>query len=210
MEVVKEEAIKDLKAAGVELPETDITQAVKVSHHAGCRWVQRTKGMSESQAVDYKRLNVQEVEKEVREGFESAEHIWTAEDGIEYWFDPNNMIYVYAPREHNIITVYESDFSFAKHINRQIVLEQVQVIKKAWQEYKDAMDCHAEAVEQLDVAIGSVNDQIKVLESELELLKAKRDTLMAEKYESAKLISKASAAYEAECNKLFKYNKIIK
>jgi hypothetical protein len=166
--------------------------------------------MSESQAVDYKRLNVQEVEKEVREGFESAEHIWTAEDGIEYWFDPNNMIYVYAPREHNIITVYESDFSFAKHINRQIVLEQVQVIKKAWQEYKDAMDCHAEAVEQLDVAIGSVNDQIKVLESELELLKAKRDTLMAEKYESAKLISKASAAYEAECNKLFKYNKIIK
>ena len=174
-----------------------------ISHHAGVRWVQRKIGIiNEIQATEYKRANLREVETAILNGFSAAEHVWTAEDGIEYYFDPENIMYVVG--NNNIITLYESDFTFAKHINRSIVFEQLAVIDKAWRLLQDTEECHAELQVSVDNDLIDIQGRLASLKAEMELLQAKQDTKTAELAESSKVLSKAKVDYHGQCNKLFK------
>ena len=184
-------------------------EGIGVTHHAGKRWVQRVIGIAnDASAVEYKRQHLEEVEKAVLDGFNSAEHLWSdPEEDYEFYFDPNNMMYVVGNQESgskSIVTVWESDFTFTKGINRAIVLEQIKVIDKCWWDLKDTIDCHEDLKEDVQEGIRQVNDEIGALTAQIELLKAKRNTLTAQLDESSKVLNKAQVDYKVQYDKLFK------
>lgn len=202
-----ESTIEDNQKESGEPDSTEV--AIRTSFHAEQRWVQRTKGISsELKAVEYRNKNLDEVRMEILAGFNSSQYLWTAEDKVEYWFDDNNMMYVYDPNTQCIITVYESDFSFSKEINRQIVFEQIKVLTKAWGDLVDTREAHKECEEFIEDAIYCLDAKIKSLNAELELLNAKKQAKLAELAESSKVLSLSAATYNVEFNKLFRFTRV--
>ncbi|MMZ43566.1 hypothetical protein D1872_51220 [compost metagenome] len=213
-DTVAKKAIKALSEMGwvdweEEVEDQTTESQIKTSYHAECRWVQRVMGISsEYKAADYRNDHIEEVREAIKRGFSTAERVWVAEDGVEYWFDPDNMMYVYDPSQQTIITVYESDFTFSKDINRSIVFSQLEEIKSAWDKLVDVKECHKDAEDQIAAEIGSIDDQIALLQAEIDLLSAKKQTKLSEKLESLRVMESARTQYTTEFNKLFRYNKI--
>jgi hypothetical protein len=187
--------------------EASVTRMTAVSHHAGVRWVQRKMGITNDlRAEEYKRANLREIEGAVLEGFFSAEHLWTDDDGVEYYFDPDNTMYVLV--NHTIVTLYESDFTFAKHINRDIVFAQASVIKECYDAWGQAEHKHAEVVGAIGGQLDAIDGEIGELEVRMQLLNSRRQTLVSQREESQHDTSYHRTKYFNECNKLFKKHDI--
>lgn len=185
-----------------ELPEED--KPITASLHALLRWIQRIIGVTnEAKAEMYRRNNHDEVNEAVLDGFGTAEKVWEDDDGITYWFDPNNVMYVVG-RDSIIITLYEVSFGFSKAINRMIVFEQLAVLKAA----KDALEYQAtdsaRIASDAESEVQAINDQIALLEAKIAEMVSKRAVEMAQRDEAHKLVNTSRAKYTAEFNKLFK------
>lgn len=203
-QVLSKAYILVLDYCSINLKDSDNEQfaSIKVSAHASKRWIQRKLGIiNEAQAEEYRCVHSEEVEKQVLEGYAHAELLWTDEDGIEYWFDKDNMVYIKG--NNTIITVYEEDFGFGKKINRNIVFQQIEVIH----EVKDALDKaeseYNSVIEQLDRDIRHISGQIRVLASQINLLESKKQSLLDAKAERFKELDMRRVRYHAEVNKLF-------
>lgn len=176
-----------------------------VSSHAGRRWVQRVLGIganNESVADEYRRKNMVDIGQAVLDGYGRAELMWQGEDGITYWFDGNNIMYVVG--NNNIITLYEEDFGFTRVINRMITLEQAEVLRQAHEHMQDCERKHVNDTKGIEDELQGISDKVKVLEAEIELLIAKKGTLTATREQSSKQLRVVRDTFNAEFNKLFK------
>jgi hypothetical protein len=194
-------------SATEEEPVADEDKPVMCSAHAGLRWVQRIMGIkNETQAEEYRRKNYKEVQEAVLSGYASAEKVWEDDDGITYWFDADNILYVRGMQSGvpNIITLYEEDFGFSKPINRMITLEQLAVLRGV---KEDLMQLEGDAKEisaRVNADVQGINDEISVLESQIALLVSQRQSLLAERDLGNKKTKATKDKYVAEFNKLFK------
>lgn len=181
-------------------------EPVTVSVHAGLRYVQRKLGIkSEVAAEEHRRKNVRDINEAVLDGFGNAEKVWE-DDGIAYWFDKDNLMYVVGKQDGypNIITLYEEEFGFDKSINRTITLAQLDVLAKVREELNKAEVNVSGANNLMEGEIQGINDEIRALESQVELLVAKRAKLMADRELGNKQVKAVKDRYVAESNKLFK------
>ncbi len=188
--------------------EVDIEELpVNVSVHAGLRWVQRVIGIKpEAQAEEYRKSHIEEVNEAVLDGFGTAEHVWTDNDGITYWFDADNIMYVKGSHlgRPTIITLYEEEFGFTKDINRIITLKQLDVLAETRNDLTDAEAIANDKSLQIDADVQAINDEIASLSAQLELLSAKKTSLIADKDVNNKQARAIKERYNAEYNKLFK------
>jgi hypothetical protein len=176
---------------------------ITVSAHAGKRWVQRKLGIKgDVQAEEYRRAHLEEVEKAVLEGYSKAQLVWVGEDQIDYYFDDENIMYIVG--NNTIITLYEEDFGFTKEINRMIVHKQLEVLRKAYKELEEAEKQYVNSTQETDKELQAIADEISILESQIELLRAKHAALVANKEQSNKQVKLARDRFNAEFNKLFK------
>lgn len=189
------------------IEEDDEFKPVTVSVHAGMRYVQRRLGIkNEVAAEEYRRKNTEEVIEAVLDGFGTATKVWEDDDEIAYWFDPDNLMYVVGMQggNPNIITLYEEDFGFDKHINRLVAEEQLKVLAKVKNELNEAEANTADANERLEGEVNGIKDEITALESQIEMLVAKRAKLIADRDLGKKGVKAIRDRYNAEFNKLFK------
>ena len=183
--------------------EVDSDGCAMVSVHAARRWVQRVVGIkSESQAEDYRRSNSADVTKSVLESFNRAEVLWVGLDGCEYYFDQDNIIYVY--NDNTIITLYEAEFGFDKSINRMIALSQIGIIQKMVDDLRIAEENCENTLRDIQAEFQYVVDEIKEKEAELEKLKARKNVLSSCREETMKSVELSKARFNSEFNKLFK------
>lgn len=189
--------------------EAEVERPVNVSAHVGMRWVQRKLGIgvnNETVAEDYRRTHLKEVEAGVLEGYSNAEVVWVAEDGIEFSFGEDNIMYVKGNQNgyNNLVTLYEEDFGFTKDINRMITFKQLEVLAQARQSLWDTEREQDELLKGTDDAIRDIVDKVALLQSQIELLHAEKATLMSVKDQHLKVMKVARNKYSSEFNKLFK------
>jgi hypothetical protein len=174
------------------------------SAHARVRWVQRVVGIpEESKALDYLRIRVAEVDEAILEAYGKSTLLWTNPDGIEYWFDDNNVSFVVGSGT-TIITLYEQDFGFNREINRSIVLQQIEVVKSIEQEYKDI---ERESDERAVAVVGELEElqgRVDLLKAEIEMLESRRATLESSKKELYQSKRYALQRFQSETGKLFR------
>ena len=184
-------------------PELDENTTIRISNHAGKRWVQRVLGINnEIQAEEYRRLHVKEIQEDILQSFSTAQVVWEGEDNVQYHFGENNIMFVIG--NNAVITLYEEDFGFSKDINRSIVYQQVDILYALKESLEESSaDCQS-AIQQLDGEIVFVDSKISVLESELQLFLSKRQTLIAQKEEKSKATKFGKDRFISEFNKLFK------
>lgn len=185
--------------------EVGTSSKLVVSHHAGWRYVQRVKGIaSEFAAVDYVRAHRNEIQEEIANKFSTAQTLWQDIDGIEYRFDADNLMYVYNPEGQTIITIYEVDYRFAKHINRQIVFEQIEVIKQQYSRFEQLKQEQEQQLKHTQDEIQGIEDQLKALKAEMDALVAHKSKLLATRDHLDKDIKAAWQNYALQFNKVFK------
>lgn len=197
---------------GIKLPKSansDNGSPILVSSHAKLRWAQRKLGMvDEARANQYLRANVDQIEKDIIESFNKSELIWIGNDDIKYYFDPDNITYVVGRKNSNfpdnIITLYEQDFGFSKEINRSIVLKQIDVLKSAESSMVSSKEKHAIRDQLLDRELCKVSEDINILESQINRLKARKSTLYSTKEELLRTVTVSEATFNAELQKLFR------
>lgn len=189
----------------IEMPSE---RPIIVSHHAGLRYVQRVLKISQEHlATQYKKTHYDEVNDLVIAGIQSAEQIWEADDGITYHLDANNVLYILDPTDNVIVTLYEINFGFAPHINRHVIMEQLQVIRAAKENAEEAADSHAKELLDNEFRVVDYDIRIRSLQSEIESLEAMKTRITSRENELSTLAKKAQHGYQAECRKLFKkYN----
>ena len=196
---------------GISLSECEKPEdaaSVVVSGHAGKRWVQRKYGISnDSQAEAYKNANLAQIENDILQGFKNAELLWAGADGVEYWFDDDNTVYIFA--NNTIITLYEEDYGFSKSINRSIVLQQTQVLRECGEHLKEIEAEHGEAVKAIEEQVDAINSEISLLEAQLDLLSSKKQGLVSSRDEQSKIIKVERARFAMEFDKLFKKGEAI-
>jgi len=175
------------------------------SSHARKRYAQRFLGISsESQADQYQRTHVHEIESDLYRIYERAEHVWSSSDGVEYHFEDENNIMFVVGRYNKVVTLYEEDFGFTKDINRSIVYQQLEVISKARDELDEVREANVTSVQAIDDRTQEVNLQIDLVNAELDALKAERSALSANRVAITKKMSEAEKRFLLESSKLFK------
>ncbi|MNS90805.1 hypothetical protein D3C72_1248700 [compost metagenome] len=177
-----------------------------ITNHAGQRYAQRRMGIpSEQRALEHFKANSGRIVSLILQEFASAVLLWTdPEDGTEYLMDDNNTMFVYAPKDNTIVTLFESDFGFAKHINRQIVLDQIREISKAYDDYLCCAQGHMDVQDMCQQQIQDVDNEIAALKAQIDVLKSKKAVVTGELDESNKVVKATRARYDAECGKVFK------
>jgi len=197
---LRQEANVILESYGIE-PSSSGCPVVSV--HASRRYVQRILGIkNEALAEEHRRANSLTISEEVLKGFNSAQLIWEGNDGVQYWLDENNIVYVYT--DFTVVTLYEEDFGFDKAINRMVTFAQIEVLNKVYKELYDSEQEYAQKIDSADAEAQNITDQIQVLEAELSKLQARKNLLLATKEEAGKSVNAIRARYNAEFNKLFK------
>lgn len=206
IDILKEKAPSYYALLSAEEVEKDSEVGVIPSTHAQKRWIQRKMNIKELdtdyKVEAYRKEHLEEVNHGIMESFHSAIEIWHDEEGISYYFDEDNTIYIVG--RNTIITLYEEDFGFNKSINRSIVTQQVEVLK----EYKKELDKSLEEYHLLDknitVEIESLDNEIKQLQDKVRSLSDKKVQLSLENSSNLEKVSKKRVAFEKEYNKLFK------
>jgi len=181
--------------------------SIKVSVHAGVRWVQRRMGISnESKAEEYRKANRTEIEEAIVEQFNnSAKLVWTDMDSVGYWFDDENIMYVVdLGSETTIITLYEEDFGWDKEENRWLVLRQLSKLHELIDKLKEVEDDTRGILENNSKSIAEIDDSMRDLESRLAVLSAQKQSLLANNNEMSKIAAFKKQEYDREFNKLFK------
>lgn len=197
-------------AVPVVFPEEQEQPAMKtiVSTHSTKRWAERVYKLPEPKAIEYARINRKQLEDEILAGYKTADHVWTANDGSRYFFDPENMMYVVGDNPtgvgENIITLYEEDFGFTKEINRVIVFKQLEVLKSMHENLLEAESAHKLLIDSTGAKLIGVDGQIKVLKAHLELLEQEKSSLMADRDVSHKQVRLKREQHNQEFDKLFK------
>lgn len=176
---------------------------VRPSVHASKRWVQRIMNIhSETQAEEYRRSHFKEIDKDIEKGFSTASKVWEGSDGVSYWFDTSNIMYVVG--NNTIITLYEEDFGFTKEINRSIVTLQIEEVRKSQKELDIVEKEHNELVNSIDNDISSLDADISELQVRMSYLNSCKSTLVATREQSMKGISLEREHFNNQFNKLFK------
>lgn len=185
---------------------TEVEEAtLLITFHAGVRYVQRVLGLypnSEGSAGDYRKGHGAEIDKSIADGFAQAELLWVATDGVEYYFDANNIVYV--KTDQSIVTLYESDFGFSKPINRSIVLQHIQVVQEEFYNMEQLEVEVGRKTEEIQDQIASIESETSVLEAQIAYLNASKNTLNVRKDELGKDVVRSRLRFQNECNKLFK------
>lgn len=190
----------------------DVVEPVPLLHastHACKRWVERVyKIFNESKVAEYVKQNRDKIEKEIENGYNSAQQVWAGEDGVRYWFDDNNMMYLIGDNPsgvgETVITLYEEDFGFTKEINRMITFKQLEVLKQSYDELVHEGDIHAQLVESLGHSISGIDGQLNVLRAQISYLEAERASLIQNTETSARQVELKRGKYAQESGKLFK------
>jgi hypothetical protein len=184
--------------------EIDEKGGALVSSHAKLRWVQRKVGIqSEQEAYEHLRTRSKDIESAVLQGFDKSDLVWTGEDGIQYWFDEDNIMYVIG-KDQTIITLYEEDFGFDKDINRSIVLQQMGVIREKAKELEEGRSKHLSVSKDTELTLNHVNGRIKVLEAKIDHLISKKAEALSTRETSYKGLRVIEEKFNNESNKLFK------
>jgi len=177
---------------------------LRVSSHAIKRWILRMLGITSEIKIDeYKKEHSPELEAEILNNVKNSKLIWeNYEDSVQYWFDEKNIVYVIS--NNTVVTVYEEVFGFVKEVNRAIVMNQLEVIKRCHEERIRSEKEGVEIVARLSEELEDIEDQTRVLESSLELLKTKQITIAAKRDECLKYQKMIKDEFYAEFNKLFR------
>jgi hypothetical protein len=183
-----------------------------VTVHAGGRFVQR-KLMLHVSSLDKAQKhflhNVTEIKPKILEAFHAptTELLFEDEEGIAYYFDADNFVYLWGKGDGRIITFYEEDFGFAKHINRSIVMQQVEELKNAYEYYCQLQVENANEHENAKSSLDLIADEEALLLAKLEALRAHKTEITASLDLSDKTLASHKKEYEAERNKLFRKSK---
>lgn len=213
LEVYKQSVLKDAydivrESCGIEVTMDATSEPegiASVSFHAGKRWVQRVLNIkNDSKAADHYRLNKDEIDQAILDGYASSTLQWIdKEDLIQYFFDDSNMMYVVGANN-KIVTLYGVDFGFSHDINRAIVMKQLEVIKDTHDDLIVAEHDFYKLTTAQEGQARYLTNEIKVLEASIEALVAKRDAMLATREESSKAVKLCKEKHQAECDKLFK------
>jgi len=193
----------EFKYEEVPITSNPVSNFPRPSSHSSKRWVQRIVNIpNEVEAEDYRRNHLKEVDCSIEEGFSKASKLWEGSDGISYWFDDNNLMYVVG--NNVIITLYEEDFGFTKGINKSIVLLQIEEIKKSYEELGLMEREHEEASREVDKELSGVESQLIELQASMSYLNSCKAALLATKDKSTKGIKMKREQFNNQFNKLFK------
>jgi len=195
-----------------ELEVIEPKQDNSVTVHAGGRFVQRKLLLhvtSLEKAQKHFLQNVSEIKPMILEAFNAptTELLFEDEEGIAYYFDADNFVYLWGKADGRIITYYEEDFGFAKHINRNIVIQQVEELKNAFEYYKQLQVDNANEHESAKSSLDLLEDEEALLLAKLEAIKAHKKEITASLDLSDKTLASHKKEYEAERNKLFRKSK---
>lgn len=189
-----------------DVESVDVIRPISISFHAGTRWVQRVYKINptnEKMAEEYRRQHQKQVEEDILNGFKSAEHVWTNDEGVQYFFDSDNIMYVKGT-DSTIITLYEEDFGFSKNINRNIVYEQIKVLEQLRSDLViKEEECYTET-NVLEAELYLFTEELRLKEAEISLIKSKQILATSKRDSVSKTIHSERIAYSIECNKLFK------
>ncbi|AGR46931.1 hypothetical protein SHANETTE_26 [Bacillus phage Shanette] len=200
------------KPAVEEVEIVEPKQDNSVTVHAGGRFVQRKLLLhvtSLEKAQKHFLQNVAEIKPMILEAFHAptTELLFEDEEGIAYYFDADNFVYLWGKADGRIITYYEEDFGFAKHINRNIVIQQVEELKNAFEYYKQLQVDNANEHESAKSSLDLLEDEEALLLAKLEAIKAHKKEITASLDLSDKTLASHKKEYEAERNKLFRKSK---
>lgn len=183
----------------------DEPTGIRITAHAGMKYAQRIIGIAnETKAMEYYQANMSQINALITAGVVGAERVWVDEDGIEYHFDKDNIMYVYGfDPVPSVITLYEENFGWGKERNRYLVLEQLKDLSAL----KAAID-HMEAEHWEDSSkrideCEQISHDIKLLEAQVVALSARRSALMALNEESNQNLALKRQEFVREFRKLF-------
>lgn len=179
---------------------------VRVSLHSMQRWVQRKLGIKGDKPVDtYVTENHASVSEAILDGFGNSEFMCSGLDGMEFWLDSDNTIYVLGRKGHpTIVTLYEAEFGWDKQANRWLIMNQLDVIKETRNQYESAMDAHSKLTEEVAEENSRLDDEILELEERINHVRAKKQIGLAKIEESSRSVRVAKATHETQFNKIFK------
>jgi archaellum component FlaC len=187
------------------LPDQETRQDEKLIRvHAVNRYIERVKGITNIYKRDvYRTENLEDIKQTIRESVNNSELLWEDDDGVRYWIDEFNNVYVEESSD-CIVTMYNMDFGFTAELNRHIANEQVKVMKKARDAWEATVDRCEHEIETLtndvkgtDEAIEALQDQIDTLENEKKIMTATIAKLQSEE-------KQAKSKFNVEHGKLFR------
>ena len=127
---------------------------------------------------------------------------WEGKDGVAYWLDADNVVYVVG--NNRVITTYEIDFKFSRDINRLIVFQQVEVIKEVAGKLDVSEGKLKEMLDSVDYELTCITQEVEVAAATLAHLNAKKQELIARKDSAGKMVKVQQEQLELELGKLFK------
>jgi hypothetical protein len=176
---------------------------LRVSTHAGKRWVQRKLNISsESDAEIYQNNHFHEVNRLVLDAFKNAELIWQGRDGVKFYFDAENMMYVVD--NSTIVTAYEENFGFTPDINRYIVFKQLEVLKSSMESLVESENGYDKRLSELNSELDDISGEIETYQAKIDLLLAKKQHLVSSRECCTKELRMKRQEFSLEFNKLFK------
>jgi len=186
----------------------DESKGVRPSAHSRKRRAERKFNVDERFSESYARSHRKELDEDIMEEFNTADHLWTDVKGVEFWFGVDNTMFVVGDNEDTInckaiITLYDSNFGFSKAINRMIVLEQIEVIKQKQAEHAEAIGEYNEQYDVLFHELNTTSDEIDLLEARIEELRAKEQEIVGKQDLLTKQLDVKRKEYDCEYNKLF-------
>ena len=185
--------------------------SIIVSSHAGMRYVQRVMkkyARNDQEAEEYRRKNADEINRLVVDGHSQSICIWEGDDGVTYWMDEDNIIYVRGMHPDAdvpvIITLYPMDFGFNPEINRMITLKQVEVLQDTSSKLAEMENKVSVNERLMEEQLDAIDDNIIALEAELESLRARKEALSSSLNADHESIEAMKVKLQAEFNKLFR------
>jgi hypothetical protein len=183
--------------------------AVRPSSHSLKRRAERKFGIDTRHSEEYVKANRAMLHEDVMAEYGTAEHLWTDNIGIEFWFGVDNTMFIVGENETTvnckaIVTLYEENFGFSKEINRNIVYQQIEVIKAKQKEYKEAVAEHMAEEQVMKHERSVVTSEMDVLSAKMNELTAKLNEISAKEQSADKHLEVKRKEFDCEYNKLFK------
>ncbi len=143
--------------------------------HSIERWVERIVGIiTERERDDYIRDNREQIKEHMNKTFEFSDFIYKGKVGDNTernFYIKDDIIFVLNVTDDAIITVYKVDFNFTKELNLNVAKGLLKEITKLLEE-KEMKD--SETYSHVEVLIEDnkkIEEQIKILEMQLKILK---------------------------------------
>jgi hypothetical protein len=178
-------------------------EIAKVSWHASIRWVERLMDMTNEEAETYTRGHLQEVQDDILESWGRAIMVWQGTDTTDYLFDATENV-MFVTSNNTIITLYEEDFGFDKHINTMIVHEQVKVLAQERELLSQYETSFTDAMSVVQSDLADVQVKKKRLQAMIAKLDTKEKDLIQHKVAEEHRIKLSCERFNNQFNKLFK------